>query len=752
MYKLLNIKLLIGSIFAASAFSLLAQIKPVAIGNWRVHLPYNNTIKMTETPDKVYCTTPYGLFQFLKTDGSIERLSKVDGFYGYEISDLIYDFNTENLIIAYADCTIETIKGNKIETNSDIKRETISGLKQINSINIVGNIAYLSCSFGLIEFNILKNEIRNSYLNIGENGSRIAINASTVLNDSIYLSTNTGIIKASTSPSINLSDYNNWYKTNTLNKKSKHIAAFNNQIFAEIDSQLFVYKNKNWQKYENDTNLIITNINVYHNKLLFGVYGKYIITEDIDGNKTYVSVNQLNQCLLDNRNTYWYTSPYNGLVNKQAGSEISFIPNGPKAADNFAFTNAYNKLYVSAGGFPQDNFNKYYSFDNTSWDNPPQNAIADTLKNYRDFAYNKNNGTLFISTHGKGLLQLNNEIPTRVYDNTNSALKRWAGVQTVVLGLAFDKSNNLWLCNKDVDSSLLQLTNRGVWYKYKLPVSSNTKIIIDSKNNKWIASPNSTVPICVYNDKGTLTKTDDVVYSLGTSKGNGNLPSNNITAMAFTKQGELLIGSDLGYSRIPNPNNLFTGGNFDAQRIVVPIEIVGLGDFLLDKEIINCITVDGGDRRWIGTNNGVWLLADDGQTILQHFTTENSPLMTNEIKSIGIMESTGEVFFGTPKGIISYRSDALETSKNLDKIVIFPNPVRSDFDGNLAITGLMENTLVKITDINGQLVYQTFSNGGMATWNCRTFSGERPSTGVYLAFCINADGSETGIGKILFIK
>lgn len=751
MYKLLKIKLLIGLIFAVNTIG--AQIKPVDIGNWRVHLSYNNAIKITETPDKVFCATTYGLFQFVKSGGNIERLSKADGFYGYEISDLVYDFNTDNLIIAYNDCTIETIKGNKITVNNDIKRETIIGSKQINSINIVGNIAYLSCSFGLIEFNILKNEIRNSYLNIGDNGSRIAINSSTILNDSIYLTTNTGIIKASTSPSVNLSDYNNWYKSNNLRKKSKYIAAFNNKLFAEIDSQLFIYQNMIWSKYEKDTNLIVSNINVYHNNLLIGVYGKHIITEDINGVKTYLGVNQLNQCLLDKNNTYWYASPYNGLVNKQPWGEITYVPNGPKTADNYAFTNAYNKLYVSAGGFPQDNFNKYYSFDNISWDNPPQNAIADTLKNYRDFAYNKNNGTLYIGTHGRGILQLNNGIPTRVYDNTNSALKRWAGDQTVTLGLEIDKNNNLWLCNKDVDSSLVQLTNRGVWYKYKLPVSSNTKLAIDNKNNKWIASPNSSVPICVYNDKGTVTKTDDNVYSLGTNKGNGNLPSSNITAMAFTKEGELLIGTDLGYCRIPNPNNIFTGGNFDAQRIIIGVEEgTNLGGYLLGSEFINCITLDGADRRWVGTNNGAWLLANDGQTILKHFTTENSPLMTNEIKSIGIMESTGEVFFGTPKGIISYRSDALSTSKNLEKIIIFPNPVRPDFDGNVAITGLMENTLVKITDINGQLVYQTYSNGGMATWNCRTFNGDRPSTGVYLAFCINADGSETGLGKILFIK
>jgi hypothetical protein len=126
--------------------------------------------------------------------------------------------------------------------------------------------------------------------------------------------------------------------------------------------------------------------------------------------------------------------------------------------------------------------------------------------------------------------------------------------------------------------------------------------------------------------------------------------------------------------------------------------------------------------------------------------------MSNNVLNIGINETTGEVFFGTDKGLISFRADANGAAKSIEKLVIYPNPVRPDFAGDVAITGLTDNTLIKITDINGQLIYQTFSNGGMATWNCKTFSGERPSTGVYLVFAMSNDGEETEVGKLLFIK
>jgi hypothetical protein len=214
----------------------------------------------------------------------------------------------------------------------------------------------------------------------------------------------------------------------------------------------------------------------------------------------------------------------------------------------------------------------------------------------------------------------------------------------------------------------------------------------------------------------------------------------------------LLIGTDQGYAKIRTPQNVFGKGDYDAQRVIISVEAnSNLGGYLLGSEVINCITVDGGDRRWFGTNSGAWLIDSDGETILQHFTKDNSPLMSDNVTSITIMESTGEVFMGTDLGIASYRADALVASKTFETLKIYPNPVKPDYQGDISINGMPDNTLVKITDINGSLVNQSYSNGGMATWNGKTFDGTRASSGVYLVFCINQDGTETQVGKILFI-
>ncbi|MCC8143009.1 MAG: hypothetical protein LIO97_03215 [Tannerellaceae bacterium] len=64
----------------------------------------------------------------------------------------------------------------------------------------------------------------------------------------------------------------------------------------------------------------------------------------------------------------------------------------------------------------------------------------------------------------------------------------------------------------------------------------------------------------------------------------------------------------------------------------------------------------------------------------------------------------------------------------------------------------MDNTNIKITDLNGKLIYQTKSIGGQATWNGRNRSGNKVATGVYLVFGATENGSESVVTKIVVVK
>jgi len=185
------------------------------------------------------------------------------------------------------------------------------------------------------------------------------------------------------------------------------------------------------------------------------------------------------------------------------------------------------------------------------------------------------------------------------------------------------------------------------------------------------------------------------------------------------------------------------------------VEQDGHFQYLLETEVVTAIAVDGANRKWIGTQKaGVFLMSEDGTEQILHFDENSSPLLSNNITSIAINHETGEVFFGTDKGIISYKSTATKGSDKFKKedVYAYPNPVREDYEGIIAIKGLVTNAVVKITDISGTLIYETIAEGGQAIWNGKNFNGEKAHTGVYLVFASNEDGSETIVTKILVIN
>ena len=221
-------------------------------------------------------------------------------------------------------------------------------------------------------------------------------------------------------------------------------------------------------------------------------------------------------------------------------------------------------------------------------------------------------------------------------------------------------------------------------------------------------------------------------------------------SIAEDLDGEIWIGTDKGIGVFYNPSSVFSGGNFDAQQIL--IQEGDYGQYLLSEEKINCIIIDGANRKWIGTEkSGVFLLSEEGTEEILHFTTENSPLFSNNIIDIAINPENGEVFIGTGEGLISYRSDATEGESTQSETHVFPNPVRESYNGPIAINGLVANANIKITDIDGNLVFEDFAKGGQAIWNGKNKNGERASTGVYLVFSTDVNGIEKTVSKILFI-
>src|SRR5690606_4729290 len=226
--------------------------------------------------------------------------------------------------------------------------------------------------------------------------------------------------------------------------------------------------------------------------------------------------------------------------------------------------------------------------------------------------------------------------------------------------------------------------------------------------------------------------------------------SNNTISLAKDKDGSIWVGTDNGIGIINCPEFALAGQCEAELRVVQYDQFAG---YLFENEAVKAIAVDGANRKWIGTNNGVWLLSETGDKILKRFTTENSPLPSNIIFDIAIEPQTGVVYFGTEYGLVSYRGDATEDEEgNEIELITFPNPVQSNYHGPIAIKKVNENAEVRITDISGQLVYKANATGGQLVWNGLDYTGHRPQSGVYLIFTTNRDGSETQKGKLIFME
>jgi len=307
--------------------------------------------------------------------------------------------------------------------------------------------------------------------------------------------------------------------------------------------------------------------------------------------------------------------------------------------------------------------------------------------------------------------------------------------------------------NSSAPSLLSRKTPAGEWTAYSLGSAASgvevDKIAIDLENQKWLLGRN--LNLYVFNDNNTPDNpADDLTKKLSSNAGGGAIPGSFVRSIAVDREGLVWLGTDEGVVVFYSPQNVFSGQNFDAQKVL--IEQDGYGQYLLETETVTAIAVDGSNRKWFGTDRaGLFLMSADGTKQIAHFTEENSPLLSNSITALTLNDD-GELFIATPKGLVSYRSEAVPPKETLSEVQVFPNPVYQNFTGNIAIRGLVENSNVKITDISGNLVYSTAAQGGQAVWNGYNFDGKKATTGVYLVFISNNDGTKTEVTKIMIVN
>lgn len=747
-----------------------ANAQNVEIGQWKDYLPYNKAIALETVDDIVYVATENSLFYLNTSTNSLSRLNKVNGLTDVGISTMKKEPNSETLVVAYKSTVIDLIKKNgSIHTVLDIERENIIGEKAINNISFHEQYAYLSCSFGIIQLNIEREEISNTYYF----GNNLSVNDVSIDENFIYAATSNGIYKARLTD--NLLDFNNWALVTADINVNDVEYVYQNLYFTTVNSTNIYsltdtieivdsVENLRFIKSENERLFVgarskLWEINASNNISLIKEHSfLYVITDIITGSD----------------GTYWAADSYRALVQLSNNNVVRhFLPQGPNSNLAYSVTSKDNEVFLSPGGVSiiWNNNNTYEGFywsDGYEWRHIPYTQLAGA----RDITtiIKSTNGDLFVGTWNNGVLQLTYDQSIENYTliKEHNHLTTENGLQTFdydsssatygrirIKDLVFDDNGYLWTANSLTEKSLAFMTPKGEWQSLKVNssnISSNHlgDLIIDDNGVKWFIISKGG-GIVVYDDNNTPENaSDDRDKKLSTSAGNGGLPSNQVFSLALDRDGEVWVGTDKGVAVFYNPENIFDV-NEDAQQVLVEAE--GYIEPIIANESVTTIAIDGANRKWFGTkSSGVFVYSADGSEQIHHFTTENSPLFSNYINTISINQNSGEVFIATDKGLISYKGGATEGKSQHTQVMVYPNPIRENYFGPIAIKNVVENADVKITDIKGNLIKTFTALGGQAVWDGKNQFGERPSTGVYLVFTTNPSGTETNVAKIAFIR
>ncbi|MCP4551016.1 MAG: hypothetical protein GY834_03005 [Bacteroidetes bacterium] len=754
----------------------------IPIGHWRDHLPYSKTISLSEDNNRIYCATPYSIFYYNKADNSLERLTKVEGLSDVGISKVDYNQTFKTLVVAYTNTNVDLIKDGDIVNISDIKRKQIIGNKSINNILLFDNSVYLSCGFGIVVIDIEKEEIKDTYY-IGPDGTHLNVLDLAVSESAFFAATKEGIYTAAIN-SPNLTNFASWEKITSapgFNSTYNQIEWFDNSIIVNKqnegynDDELYKYDGFNWELISQPEPSDIHSIRVSNNELLLSRNMDVLIYNSVLSFERKIwSINDASifpkDAFIDLNNQLWIADDKNGLIrvfdDDWNGEYIKI--NGPDFTDVFSMKVVKNDLWVTAGGrnsvwAPLYKREGFYSLTQDSWTS--YNCLADNctypeLSEIRDMVslaidpYNSNR--VFIGTWGSGIIEVIDGSIINTYNDNNSTLQRWNADPSRILvsDMEFDKFGNLWVANSGADNLLSVKMMDESWQSFDLGSANSgidiSNLYIDEINQKWIILRKAH-SLLVFYDNNTISDTsDDEVRVLNANAGSGNIFASEILCLTGDLNGELWIGTDEGIGVIYAPENVFRDGNFDVNRIT--LEWDDYAEYLLETERITAIAVDGANQKWIGTeSSGVYLLSENGTEQIHHFTAENHPLLSNSILTIAV-NADGEVFFGTGNGIISYRAEAAESGNGEEVVYAFPNPVREEYEGSIAIKNLPLNATVKITNISGGIVFETTAKGRQAIWDGKNFDGQKVQTGVYLVFASSEDGATTVVTKILFIN
>lgn len=752
----------------------------IGMGQWRLHVPAKSAHDVVAFNNEVFTAYENGVSQYDFSSKEITLWTAVNSLSDITVSCLGKFSPTSTVFVGYENGNIDKIRDNKVTNIPAIKLAQIQGSKRINKLVEHGNFIYAATGFSIVKLDPQKDEVRDTYYPTNGNEPILDI---AFRGDSIYAITNDRLYRGLIN-NVALADPSQWEVDVRVPILTAHnyteIEVVNNDIFIGFNHDdfgldtVYVLRDSALEvAYTEPFDMEISTLNNVQNRLCVNYFeGAVIYEADFSMHLfigLYASFTNPRAVTYSN-NSFWIADRVNGLIqldNSGGAQAISF--SGPPKGSFYGMDWQQGRLAVAGGGLTNvaQTYSRsgVYLFEDEDWSLKDRDNVAVwNDQNIWDF--------LSVSINPTNLDQIAvgtySQIPLSIIDASGSAVDTLTPFNSIieptslsngsslVSDVVYDEDGNLWVLNGYSNKPLKVYTKDGAWYEYDLGPSSKNEftrsMAIDYNGNKWFAVRGR--GMFGYKDNGTISSTSDDKYVfLNTGTNTGALPSPEVKAIAVDFDNEIWVGTDAGFAILYNSDAAFDAGpgDYNAQRI--KLEFEGNVEYVLGATDITAIEVDGANRKWFGTaNSGIVLLSADGLDIIEQHTIDNSPLISNAIIDLALDQSTGELYIITDKGLVSYRTDATYEDPEYENVVVFPNPVRPDFHGPITIQGIRYNSDVKITDVAGNLVYKTTSNGGTATWDGKTLTGERASTGVYLIWTAANEGKGRKVGKVVVVN
>ena len=742
--------------------------------SWTGYFSYVSVKSISQGNDKIYAAAENAIFTYDLSTQEIATISTINGLSGKTITTAHYSNVYGLYIIGYENGLIEiAIDGedNILKVVDILDKPTIPpNNKKINHFNEYNGSLYISTGYGISVYNLDALEFGDTYF-IGDLGSQINITQTTVQGVLIYASSSGNGIKSALVADDNIIDYQQW--TTVIGGGYKGIQSLGSELYTVNNSNTIL-------KFDLDVGFL--QIDTFLSPIVdFGVASEIltITTESsiyayTEGYSLLEEVNNLIdfdyklQSGYTFNNTFYLGTTDLGMLVVPFGTSQAeqILPDGPLFNQAFAIDASPGQLWVAFGEIDLF-FNPYpltkrgiSNFRNDDWLSIKYDDLKDevNVNDINDLSYVKinpnNTNEVYMSSYQKGLLKINNQTPTILYNETNSPMDIPGGDEDMgirLYGSDFDREENLWFVQSRADNGLIKLTPEG---QFQLIDVSN---IIDAENEQALSDVKVSREGYVFFgavDNGLVgyNPTNNEFNKISEEIGNGNLPTNNIRTLAFDNQNRLWIGTLKGLRVLYSVGSFFeSGANIDAQPIIILED--GIAQELLFEQSITDIEVDGSNNKWVSTaTSGVFYLSPNGQETLLRFTTDNSPLPSDNVIDIAIDDSDGTVYFATKDGLVAYDGTSTDPGEDLEGVYAYPNPVRPTYFGNVTIDGLTAKANVKITDITGNLVFETTSEGGSIQWDTTAFGKYRVASGVYLVLITSDDNLLTKVAKIMVIR